>query len=567
MSSIGGLLTNPWTAAIAGAIVAGILGYKFAKGKNAYEAGSMEVARDLGGVSFSKNQMKEFYSSIGLSESQAYGVRKEVESSPKFLAEVIGPLAQQQGKMPQLLASLTSGYSAAYSAAFEKGMKTGDWKDLNKEYEIWESHFTALGKIMPDWKDKLAAVTKTEEENAAATAEAAAQFGSLADQFLQTGEMSDDFKKQITAAGGSFEAFDIASGAIKNLQGLKGEFADLKQAVDALLPPVKTWQQQFMETGIITDELAAKIQEAGGNIEDFKAFADVRKTQADWTKLKDQFDQTGEVSDELLSILRRFGDADTLSAFEALVKQAKESGVSIFDLAKESEAANKTIQDAFGLTGTAIDKQMTDAAGVLSSTLQTMDDNLTAAIDKLQKALVTMIKDLIDVLLEVPGAAEKAAADANFFLNGIKDKTVDVEVVLHTPSPEEIAQMNKTLSGRSGQQDGSRVTTRDVTNTGGETTVYTGERTNPPPRTRFAAGGYVDQPTDALLGEAGAEWVIPDKLLANFARALSGGSTRRDGRSGAQINQQITLVNPPDPWAVRKMMDRVNDSLVLALSQ
>jgi hypothetical protein len=40
-----------------------------------------------------------------------------------------------------------------------------------------------------------------------------------------------------------------------------------------------------------------------------------------------------------------------------------------------------------------------------------------------------MIKDLIDVLLDVPGAAEKAARDANFFLGTIHDRHVRINFV------------------------------------------------------------------------------------------------------------------------------------------
>jgi hypothetical protein len=172
--------------------------------------------------------------------------------------------------------------------------------------------------------------------------------------------------------------------------------------------------------------MAAKIREAGGDIEQFKKFAEMKGVKTQFESLVEEFNKTGVASDKLLEMIKEFGGNDAMKAFEDLMAQAKASGKTIGELAKDSEGSAKIIQDAFASTSTGINKAFGDAAKQLSDTLAKMDENLGKAIADLQAAMVTMIKDLIDVLLDVPGAAEKAARDANFFLGTIKDREVRI---------------------------------------------------------------------------------------------------------------------------------------------
>ncbi len=58
----------------------------------------MELGRDFGGITVSSVDFKQWLEGAGISEGQAYPIRKDILSSSKFLAEVAGPLAAAQGK-------------------------------------------------------------------------------------------------------------------------------------------------------------------------------------------------------------------------------------------------------------------------------------------------------------------------------------------------------------------------------------------------------------------------------------------------------------------------------------
>lgn len=257
---------------------------------------------------------------------------------------------------------------------------------------------------------------------------AAGKLAFLGAQFIQTGKMTNDFAAALQAAGGSAEFFTTVSGQISKLQGLRGEFAALKQAIDSLLPKQRTWQEEFLETGQITDQMRIKIATAGGDIEAFKKFADMRGVRANFEKLMGDFTKTGKLSDELFEKILQFGSAEALKPFVELVEKSRMTGTSLGDLAKGSEGSAAVIQKAFESAGLGINAAFEGAAKTLSDALDKMDQNLGAAIKDLQGAMVTMIKDLIDVLLGVPGAAEKAATDANFYLGTIKSKEVEVSI-------------------------------------------------------------------------------------------------------------------------------------------
>ena len=262
----------------------------------------------------------------------------------------------------------------------------------------------------------------------------------LGAQFIETGHMSDEFAKAVTDAGGSVSFFNRMAGEVERLQGLRNELGSLKQMIDSLVPRTKTWQEQFLETGEITEEMAKKIRQAGGDINQFKKFAEMKGVKTQFESLVEEFEKTGVASDKLLEMIKEFGGNDAMQAFEDLMDQAKASGKTSGELAKASDSSAKSIQAAFDSTSKGINQAFTDAAAAkqLSDTLAKMDENLGKAIQSLQSAMVTMIKDLIDVLLGVPGPAQKPARDANFFLGTIKDRDVRINVSVNSSGLDEI---------------------------------------------------------------------------------------------------------------------------------
>jgi hypothetical protein len=502
----------------------------------------------------------------------------------------------------------------------------------------------------------------------------------LGAQFIETGKMSDEFAKAVEGAGGSVSFFNRMAGEVERLQGLRNEFSSLKKMIDSLVPAIKTWQQVFFETGEITAEMAAKIREAGGDIEAFKKFAEMRQVknefaslveefentgvasarlidllkqfaspelfekfmqslgntseviqkeikatfdstaggikklidsfellnneweksktvsdeavrmirkfadpttlaafekliaesaktgkslsqlgleskdaasvlskafssaseniknlQQDFKILKGNFEETGEVSDKFLKILEEYSDPETFSAFKDLIALAKESGVTILDLAKDSTVAADIIKKVFGSAAANIDKAFTNAAKDLQTTLAKMDENLGKAIASLQAAMVTMIKDLIDVLLDVPGAAEKAARDANFFLGTIKDR--EVRINFTATGLDEIQRRADTFGGINTPATNPTIDSGTVTSggsRGSRDSYYTPQ---------YASGtDYVPRTGLAMVHQG--EAIIP-----------AGG-----GWSGKTVNVYIEKVVTDDPEAMMEAVTRMADT-------
>jgi hypothetical protein len=324
--------------------------------------------------------------------------------------------------------------------------------------------------------ESAAAQLKDLGEKAAVAADAQ-HFGALADDFIKTGKMSDEFASAITKAGGSFQMFTEAAGKIQGLQGVRTEFQSLNDEIKKLLPQQTTMIQNFLTTGVVTAEMAAKIKLAGGNLADFQKFADVKKVKDGFQGLIDTFTQTGQISGDLVKTIQQYGGPQTMAQLQNLQKLMQQSGFNMKDLSDTSTAAGKALKDLFDATSTGINKAFTDSATKLSDTLDKMDQNLGAAIGKLQTAMVTMINDLINVILKIPGAAEQATKDANAFLAGLHAVNIPIHYV-----PDYRTEPGD-LPGGSYQT----------------------------PPARMARGGIVTGPTVALIGEAGPEAVVPLK--------------------------------------------------------
>ncbi len=234
------------------------------QGKTSEQAGSMEVARDFGGINISTDQFKSFYESLGLTDSSAYDIRKDISSSPTFLVNTLYPLAQAQGKVNEFLQSLeqvkTSWGTFNFRSAFELGQATGDWTELNKQFAEAFKNSAALQQNLPNWADVLMAPSK----------------------------------------------------AVTDLQ-------NLQQAVKSLIPTTNSLYDDFVKTGTVTDELAAKIQELGGNLEKFKDYADLTKEDKTWTDLVQHFKDTGEILPDLITLYEKWGgDMEKLNEAAAL---------------------------------------------------------------------------------------------------------------------------------------------------------------------------------------------------------------------------------------------------------
>jgi len=274
-AALGGSLAGPWGAlagAVAGAITRGI---KLALGKSAYLAGSMEAMRDFG-VKLGEDQFKGWLESLNITEERAYDIRKELESSPKALVELLAPIAEANGQMETFLKKLqsvnyvdVSGKIATVNLAnaFKLGQITGDFTELNRVWTETIGTSKQLNQILPDFAQKLAAAGDAAQS---------------------------EIEKEINT------------------------FAELRKAILAQVEANNDITKSFLEEGIITEEFRARIVELGGDIAKFEAMSNMIKVKNDFEELTQNFWDTGEVLPELITLFEQFGFtvADLDQAFE-----------------------------------------------------------------------------------------------------------------------------------------------------------------------------------------------------------------------------------------------------------
>jgi hypothetical protein len=287
MGSLGAFFTNPWTIGIGAALGAGYALYK-AFTQDAYEAGAKEVLEDLN-IQIAQGNWKAFTKGLGLTDKQLYPIRLDIEMSPKFLTEVAWPLAVQQGKIDEFLASLqevdTVMGTVDLAAPFREFLETGEVDALNKAYTDLFANSKALLAVMPDFAAKLAAIA------------------------------------------------DPALRAAYALQLQADSFTALRESIKQLIPVTKDIYQIFLETGKITEELASKITELGGDLQRFQDLAGLIALNTQFGTLVEHFRATGEILPELGDIITRFGgDLAIVQTAAAQLQTLQASLANITDL-------------------------------------------------------------------------------------------------------------------------------------------------------------------------------------------------------------------------------------------
>jgi phage-related minor tail protein len=373
--------------------------------KTVGEKMSSEIERDLGGLDISAKKIEAFARAMGQSIKTWEDVRKDIMFSPKFLTEIAFPIAEATGKVDEFLRSLeavgTQWGTFNFRQAFEVGLLTGDFTELNKAFiEAFKSSKN-LQAAMPEWRTELMAAAKSaaelaaEEAALAAAAEAAAaalkaaetELRSMGDAFLETGVMTDAFAAKIGELGGNMEIFQAAA-QLPGLKKMLGEFTDLKSEVDKLLPKQLSMNEAFLETGHISDEMAANIKKAGGNLEVFRKFADVKEARDSFDDLIKKFKDTGVATDDLVRIIQTYGS----------------EGVRNLQLTKDNVDAVAAVVKGD------LNNAFVAAGSTLSAELDKMQKNLTQAINFLTHAIIQSMNAMVKALSGLP---EEAAAIMN----------------------------------------------------------------------------------------------------------------------------------------------------------
>lgn len=283
-----------------------------------------------------------------------------------------------------------------------------DWGIENEKLTLSTEGVAVAMEFADTEAGKLAAseAVLAEEEAALVVAnEALAEsFKAMGDQFINTGVLTDEFSQAITDAGGDLTAFQAAAADLTGLSQFQSEILNLKAAIDELLPVQKSWQELFLATGELTDETIAKITEAGGDIQTFKDFADMQSTKEGFEDLIDEMENTGDVSQALIGQISGLTNIN----MTALIDEISAAGGSLVALADLSDAAQAQLQAGIAATATVIEDEFIAAAQGLSDELGNINDLLVNAINAMKDALLEAIGEIVTAIKALP--AESASA-------------------------------------------------------------------------------------------------------------------------------------------------------------
>jgi len=466
------MLSNPWTLPLAGLAVAMPAIVKAIRGKNAWEAGAPEALRDFG-IGLSQDQFRSFAEGLGLDESRAYPVRKDLESSPLFLSQVAAPLAAEQGRMAEFLKRLenvgTSWGSFNFREAFELGQATGDWAELNRQFTEAFRNSAALEKALPDWRAKLMAdgqAVKTANDLAiesflglkAAIQDSIRPAPTMYDRFLLAGEVTEEFRAKIAALGGDLEKFEAAAGLARindqfqalarhfretgeALPGLRDLFArfggDLRALDEAAALPGLIGSMSFIDrlkggigslapeldpvrrllSGDMGPDVLAALGSAGidaGRLMDLSGLAGMEKG---WDKAAQEAAAGGRISGSMLRALGEYGGSEGRAAVEKYREGFNTVSPELLESTRAAmdQAYQSAIRDALSYLGT-VEKETADKITTLTAAVETQlaaaGDGISGAIDRAKTEVVDALNRMIVTLVSTKNAENAPSVPA-----------------------------------------------------------------------------------------------------------------------------------------------------------
>lgn len=393
-------------------------------GPNSWEALSKELQRDYG-IKASDQAIMKFAESLGISESRMWGMRSNFEASPIFLAQFSGAIAETNGQMEPFLQRLTSIMGVNLRPAFEVGQITGDWTDLNalfldiygdmgglserllmqntevkdvgKAMNYFWGELVKTGEVSDSLRgfikrnsDALAELAETTEDAHQKDLLLLTDLDSFYKELTDSGQATEDFlaymashKTAIEELSGKYPTLTTeinkanvamaGAATIDGLNSLRGELSELQRLLNEnVLPEVMSWQQEFVDTGVITDTMRAKVAEAGGELQNFQAYADMRQTMTQFEDLVAKFEETGRATGELQDLMEAYGVSIN---FES--EKAKSQFNSLADTVRGNMKAS-----------------LVEAAGSVSSELSAMDNLIVRSIQAMTDAIVAAINGL-----------------------------------------------------------------------------------------------------------------------------------------------------------------------------
>jgi len=451
----GGALTG---LSIGGPIGAGIgalagLGVRLgmlARGKNAWEAGQMEVTRDYGGVNADQAMYQQYLENFGWQEEKLYPLRKNVSSSPRFLAEFVYPLAQEQGKVDEFLKSLekveTSWGNFNFRDAFEQGLVLDDWDELNKLWtetsKLGTTNNEEIQKLFDSMRmgdDAVSSLVESFKGMRQALMDSLDTTSDMVDQFMNAGVITQELRDTVDRLGGDitkFEALVDASGIqeyfdqlaetfrqthviMPDLVRLIEQYGGTLQGIDTsrldaltenlgtignLSSGLASLQQRFdpinkLLQGEFDASVQAALSAAGLDAERFANVAGLINTQNNWSSITQGALSGGAVSPELLDMLSRYGGESGALAvarynegFNTITADLLESTKAAMDTALNAELTSA--MDYLAEVGQQTNNEINELTDMVEQQLQVVGDNISQAVMDATEEIVEVLGDL-----------------------------------------------------------------------------------------------------------------------------------------------------------------------------
>lgn len=482
----GGALTGLAIGGPIGALIGGGVGaigkiIGAISGPNSYEAGSKEVTRDFGGISYSDAQVQAMYNQMGFSEEKAWSNRAFLNRAPVMIQQ-LAAAAQQQGKMDEFLKSLEPGGKGSWGmdmrTPVEIGMITGDWSELNdvfKDLAQNEEHFkNFVDKMGPGWEKQLLiadqASTKlldtfTNMRSAIKSSVTDPLDESIA-TFMNAGQVTDELREKIVQFGGDMAAFN----KVANLSQLNGYFQELVQHfqqtgemlpdlvriageyganVDAMTEAVdklETLRKTATTVGSLQSSLQSMAQEfdpirqllsgqwnsdietalsgAGLDPDRFSTLSTAIRARSNWDNITSQALSGGIINKDLQDALAKFGGDEGQLALQMYKQGFNTLTQDLLDKTKEAmdRSYQQSIQDALAYLGNVSDEtnqQITELTSTVEDQLQIASDNLEEAVNTAREDVVEALdKILIAIYEQGENAGDTASADIPSLANG-----------------------------------------------------------------------------------------------------------------------------------------------------
>lgn len=237
------------------------------------------------------------------------------------------------------------------------------------------------------------------------------EFNRLAIQAVETGVVTGRLESIIRQYGDAALFASIETNVLRarELTALISTFEALRRGIQDLIPVQKTSAEIFLETGEITEDLREQIEAAGGSMEAFERLGALIGARQSFEALNDEVSRTGRLSREGAELILQYASPEVAEALAPLIRGVIEGQQAFVDLSRLSETSRETIQQAFESAGEGIKEALGDAAAFLDTELGGILFGLDAEQALVTAALIDAFRQVgAEIVAAITGAWETA---------------------------------------------------------------------------------------------------------------------------------------------------------------